>query len=200
MRGHWSSPNVLQYLPYLRRGRRTGGGIAFARMSREGSGIDQVFPLGGSEQKLVDAHFEYFTRWCSAGRRMGSSSRTQIRGLPGQFGIFPSDVVTSEKRWWGSLSADFMTSSVPAFYPDGKSPAVVCIARITSTIFSRRPASGGTGRRIARVQGDFTGTTWTADGGSLIYSADGDRPASPLPALSPRSRWPAESENVSYFE
>jgi Tol biopolymer transport system component len=36
------------------------------------------------------------------------------------------------------------------------------------------PIAGGTPRRVARVQGDFTGMTWTADGRSLIYAVGGD--------------------------
>jgi Tol biopolymer transport system component len=36
------------------------------------------------------------------------------------------------------------------------------------------PASGGKGQRITRVEGDFTGMTWSADGASLIYAANGD--------------------------
>ena len=92
----------------------------------------------------------------------------------GQFGISLLDVVTLKKRWWGSPSADCVTSWVPAFSPDGTSLAVVC--KVTSNVNDLfvLPASGGSGRRVARVQGDFTGMTWTADGGSLIFAADGD--------------------------
>ncbi len=36
------------------------------------------------------------------------------------------------------------------------------------------PASGGPGRRVAHLPGDFTGMTWTADSDSLIFSVDGD--------------------------
>ena len=151
-----------------------GRRIAFARMSREGSGIYQVSPLGGPEQKLADAHFEYFTETMLSWSPDGKLLAYRDKGPSGQFGIFLLDVVTSEKRWWGSLSADCMTSLVPAFSPDGKSLAVVCMASYNVNDLFVLPASGGTGRRIARVQGDFTGMTWTADGGSLIYSADGD--------------------------
>ena len=151
-----------------------GRRIAFARMSREGSGIYQVSPLGGPEQKLTDAYFLYFVEtvlsWSPDGKRLAYRDK----GPSGQFGIFLLDVVTLEKRWWGSPSEDCAWSWVPAFSPDGTSLAVVCAMTFNVNDLFVLPASGGVGRRVARVQGDFTGMTWTVDGGSLIYSADGD--------------------------
>ena len=36
------------------------------------------------------------------------------------------------------------------------------------------PASGGAGRHVAHVKGDFFGMTWTADSASLVFSLNGD--------------------------
>ena len=65
-------------------------------------------------------------------------------------------------------------SWAPAFSPDGASLAVGCMVTINLNDLYVWPIAGGTARRVARVQGDFTGMTWTADGGSLIYAAEGD--------------------------
>ena len=65
-------------------------------------------------------------------------------------------------------------SWAPAFSPDGASLAVGCMVTIDLNDLYVWPIAGDIARRVARVQGDFTDMTWTADGGSLIYAAEGD--------------------------
>jgi Tol biopolymer transport system component len=89
-------------------------------------------------------------------------------------GVSQIDNATLKKRWWGSPSPDCVYSWAPAFSPDGASLAVACMMASDFNDLYVWPIAGGTARRVARVPGDFTGMTWTADGGSLIYAAGGD--------------------------
>jgi Tol biopolymer transport system component len=151
-----------------------GGQIAFARWAGDDRGIYLVSPLGGSEKKLADRPYDGIlpTRlsWSPDGKRLAFLDD----GPSGKAGISLLDVVTLEKRWWGSPSEDCAWSWVPAFSPDGTSLAVSCVMSFGINDLFVAPASGGPGRRVAHVQGDFSGMTWAADSGSLIYGANGD--------------------------
>lgn len=151
-----------------------GRQIAFARQAHDGSGIYVVPALGGPERKLADAEFSYFLEtivsWSPDGKRLAfyDAERT------GHAGVFLLDVATLERRWLGSPSRDCIQSWVPAFSPDGTSLAVGCMASIGENDVFVLPASGGTGRRVAHVQGEFAGVSWSADSQSLVFASDGD--------------------------
>jgi Tol biopolymer transport system component/DNA-binding winged helix-turn-helix (wHTH) protein len=151
-----------------------GRQIAYMRTAQDDGGIYLVSPLGGPEKKVADTHHEYYVQamlsWSSDGKYLAF----QEKGPSGQFGIALLDVGTLEKHWWGSPPADCVMSLVPAFSPDGTSLAVVCTLSFGVNDFFVGPASGGPGRRIAHVLGDFTGMTWTADSESLIFGLNGD--------------------------
>jgi Tol biopolymer transport system component/DNA-binding winged helix-turn-helix (wHTH) protein len=151
-----------------------GRQIAFARLSREGSGIYLISPLGGSERKLTDTDHLYFVQamfsWSPDGRYLAF----QDKGPSGQFGISLLDVVTLKKHWWDGPSGGCVWSRVPAFSPDGTSLAVACTMNLGVNDLFVGPASGGPGRRVAHVQGDFSGMTWTADSRSVIFGLNGD--------------------------
>jgi eukaryotic-like serine/threonine-protein kinase len=151
-----------------------GRQIAFSRMARDGAGIFVISPLGGSERKLATAQFEYFLEailsWSPDGKLLAFSEKRS----PGDFGIAVMDVATLEKRWQEPPSRDCRMSWVPAFSPDGQSLALGCMLTYGVNDLFVASMSGGPARRITRVQGDWTGMTWTADGRSLIFGAEGD--------------------------
>ena len=151
-----------------------GRQIAFARMGPEGSGIYLVSPLGGSERKLTAAQFSYFLEALFSWSPDGKFLAFYDIKPPTESGVFLLDVATLERRWLGAPSTDCASSWVPMFSSDGASLAVACMVTIGVNDLYLWPVSGGKGRRITRVEGDFTGMTWGADGASLIYGANGD--------------------------
>ena len=151
-----------------------GRQIAFARLAPGDSAIYLVSPLGGSERKLADAPLQYYVQGMLNWSPDGKSLAFFDRGPSGQLGVSQIDIATLEKRWWGNPSAECAYSWAPAFSPDGTSLAVGCMVTVDLNDLYVWPLAGGTARRVARVQGDFTGMTWTADGRSLIYAVGGD--------------------------
>jgi Tol biopolymer transport system component len=151
-----------------------GHHIAFARMSSQGSGIYLISPLGGPERKLADAEFEYFLETIINWSPDGKVLAFYDKGPSAQYGISLLDLATLQKTWRAAPSADCMTSWVPAFSPDGTSLAFACMVTYGVNDLFVSPAGGGTPRRVARVQGDFTGMTWAPDGTGLIFASDGD--------------------------
>ena len=151
-----------------------GRQLAFARLAPGDSAIYLISPIRGPEWKLADAALKYYVQAMLSWSPDGKSLAFFDRGPSGQEGVSQIDITTLEKRWWGSPSPECAYSWAPAFSPDGASLAVGCMVTIDLNDLYVWPIAGGTARRVARVQGDFTGMTWTADGGSLIYAAEGD--------------------------
>jgi Tol biopolymer transport system component/DNA-binding winged helix-turn-helix (wHTH) protein len=151
-----------------------GRQIAFARLAPGDSAIYLISPLGGSERKLADAALRYYVQAMLGWSPDGKSLAFSDRGPAGQEGVSQIDIATLEKRWWGNPSPECALSWAPAFSPDGTSLAVGCMVAVNINDLFVWPIAGGAGRRVVRVEGDFTGMTWTADGLSLIYAASGD--------------------------
>jgi Tol biopolymer transport system component/DNA-binding winged helix-turn-helix (wHTH) protein len=151
-----------------------GRQLAFARLASGESGIYLVSALGGPERKLADAPLAYYVQAMLSWSPDGKSVAFFDRGPSDQLGVSQIDITTLKKRWWGHPSPDCMWSWVPAFSPDGRSLAVGCKVTVELNDLFVWPTAGGVARPLARVKGDFTGMTWTADGGSLIYAANGD--------------------------
>ena len=151
-----------------------GRQIAFARLAPGDNAIYLISPLGGSERKLADAPLAYFVQTMLSWSPDGKSLAFFDRGPSGQLGVSQIDIATLEKRWWGNPSPECALSWAPAFSPDGTSLAVGCMVAVNINDLFVWPIAGGAGRRVVRVEGDFTGMTWTADGTSLIYAADGN--------------------------
>ena len=104
---------------------------------------------------------------------MGSfwpTKATPIKGSAGR-AIVLLDVAGLNKRSLGHPSPDCLWSWVPVFSPDGRSLAVGCTVSLGVNDLFVVPVSGGAGRRVAQVHGDFTGMSWTADGASLVYAS-----------------------------
>ncbi|HEX2444280.1 MAG TPA: winged helix-turn-helix domain-containing protein [Vicinamibacterales bacterium] len=151
-----------------------GRQLAFARLASGESGIYLVSALGGPERKLADAPLSYYVQAMLSWSPDGKSVAFSDRGPSDQEGVSQIDITTLKKRWWGNPSPDCMWSWVPAFSPDGRSLAVGCKVTTQLNDLFVWPTAGGVARPVARVEGDFTGMTWTADGESLIYAANGD--------------------------
>jgi len=151
-----------------------GRQLAFARLASGESGNYLVSALGGPERKLADAPLRYYVQAMLSWSPDGKSVAFVDRGPSDQSGVSQIDITTRKKRWWGSPSPECASSWAPAFSPDGASLAVGCTVSIDLNDLYVWPIAGGTARPVVRVQGDFTGMTWTADGGSLIHAVGGD--------------------------
>ncbi len=151
-----------------------GRQIAFSRMAPDGSAVCLIAPLGGPERKLVDAEFSYFLQTILSWSPDGKFLALYDKGPTGHFGISVMNVATLERRSQPNPAADCLFSWVPAFSPDGASLAFGCMISYGVNDLYVTPASGGTARRIGRVQGDWTGMTWTADSRDVIFASEGE--------------------------
>ncbi len=156
-----------------------GRQIAFARWAPEGSGIYLIPALGGPERKLADVEFidshETALSWSPDGKLLAYANLPHGDEGPAKSPIMLLDVTGLDKRSLGHPSKDCQWSWIPAFSPDGRSLAVVCIPSSGVNDLFILPVSGGIGRRITRVENGITGITWTADGASLVFaSQNGD--------------------------
>ena len=150
-----------------------GRQIAFARAGRERGGIFVVPALGGPERKLADAEFSYFLElflsWSPDGTLL---AYTDIRR--DHQNIVLLNTATLDSRPLRNPSKDCAWALVPVFAPDGRSLAVACTVTIDVNDLYIIPVTGGTGRHVARVEGEFSGMTWTGDGKSIVYASDGE--------------------------
>jgi Tol biopolymer transport system component len=89
-------------------------------------------------------------------------------------GIGLLNVATLETRLLGHPAEHCAWSMVPTFAPDGRSLAVACAVTSDVTDLCIMPVSGGTGPCVARVEGEFTGMTWAADGKSIVFASNGN--------------------------
>jgi Tol biopolymer transport system component len=149
-----------------------GRQIAVARMGEE-SGIYLVSPLGGAERKLVNTYFEFFLETMLSWSADGKVLAFYEARPNGHHGISLLDVATLNIQPLNGPGADCAMSWVPAFSPDGRSLAMACLVSFGVNDLFVMPAGGGSGRRLVRVHGDFTGMGWRP-GGDLIYAVNGD--------------------------
>jgi eukaryotic-like serine/threonine-protein kinase len=164
-----------------------GRQIAFARAAPKRSGIFVVPALGGTERKLADVEYSFWLEmlfsWSPDGTLLAYSDTTRTEENQGirssVHGVERRNVVllntaTLDKRALPNPSDDCVWSLVPAFAPDGRSLAVACTVAIDLNDLYIVPVSGGTARRVTRVEGEFSGMVWTADGKSLVFGSNGD--------------------------
>jgi Tol biopolymer transport system component len=159
--------------------------IAFMRQTTdpEGTGIFLISPLGGAERKVAsitayndwapqgvrwspDGKWLAFSKWSSLAKTANSSA--------GHFSIHLINVETSEERLLPDPSNDCRNTWQPAFSPDGKYLASVCVlAEGVARVYLQTP-DGKQARELkdARSSEGFAGLAWAEGSGSLVYSSD----------------------------
>ena len=161
-----------------------GRRIAFMRQADpESTGIYLISPLGGAERKVAsitayggweplgvswspDGKWLAFSKGNSLAKKAGSSAD--------HFSIHLVNVETSEERLLPDPSNDCGNTWQPAFSPDGKYLASVCVlAEGVAKIYLQTP-DGKQARELkeARSSEGFAGIAWAEDSQSLLYSAD----------------------------
>jgi Tol biopolymer transport system component len=162
------------------------------------SGIYLISPLGGSERKLASitpyASWEPIAvNWSADGKwlafakgslpatkasplsdRAASESPPEHYSTPEHFSTHLLNVETTEERALPDPSHDCVNTFGPAFSPDGKYLASVCVLTAgVDKIYVQTP-DGKNAREVADVWSPegFTGLAWAADSQSLLYSPD----------------------------
>ncbi len=159
--------------------------IAFMRQTTdpEGTGIFLISPLGGAERKVAsitayndwapqgvrwspDGKWLAFSKWSSLAKTADSSA--------GHFSIHLINVETSEERLLPDPSNDCRNTWQPAFSPDGKYLASVCVlSEGVAKVYLQTP-DGKQARELkgARSSEGFSGLAWAEDSQSLLYCSD----------------------------
>jgi Tol biopolymer transport system component/DNA-binding winged helix-turn-helix (wHTH) protein len=158
-----------------------GLNIAFGMMGKDGNGIYLIPALGGRERRLAGISVNNWqwlllswspdSRWVA----FASDSATLKTGLPPRYRIHLLNVETAEERVLPDPAPDCTMTIEPAFSPDGKDIASVCVLTLGVNKVYVQPTDGGPPREIALVSTEYVlaGLAWTADGRSVIYSTYG---------------------------
>ena len=159
--------------------------IAFMRVDARDPGATGVYiisSLGGAERKLADITRQDLealgVSWSADGKRLAfpkrSSSASKADSSPGHFSIHVVNVETTEERILPDPSPDCSNTWNPAFSPDGKYLASVCLLTETVAKIYVQSSDGKQAREVAgtRSAEGFVGIAWAADSHSLVYSSD----------------------------
>ena len=158
-----------------------GLNIAFGMMGKDGNGIYLIPALGGRERRLAvisDNNWQWLllswspdSRWVA----FASDSPTLKTGLAPRYRIHLLNVETAEERVLPDPAPDCTVTIEPAFSPDGKNLASVCMLTPGVNKVYVQPIDGGPAREIALVSTEWVlaGLAWTADRRSVIYSTYG---------------------------
>ncbi len=158
--------------------------IAFMRQADpESTGIYLISPLGGAERKVAgitaaSGWAPLGVSWSPDGKWLafskGNSLAKQAGSSADHFSIHLVNVETSEERLLPDPSKDCGNTWQPAFSPDGKYLASVCVlAGGVAKIYLQTP-DGKQARELkdARSSEGFAGIAWAEDSQSLLYCAD----------------------------
>ena len=162
-----------------------GRSIAFMRQAEpEATGIYLISPLGGTERKLA-GFSPYFggwdpiaLSWSADGKWLAfakaNSSANKTDSSAQHFRIHLVNVETTEERTLPDPAQDCVHTWQPAFSPDGKYLASVCVlGEGVAKIYVQTP-DGKQSREVmgARSSEVFAGIAWSVDNQSLLYSSD----------------------------
>jgi Tol biopolymer transport system component/DNA-binding winged helix-turn-helix (wHTH) protein len=162
-----------------------GRSIAFMRQAEpEATGIYLISPLGGTERKLA-AFTPYFGgwdpialswsadgKWLAFAKTNSSASKTDVSAQ--HFRIHLVNVETTEERTLPDPAQDCVHTWQPAFSPDGKYLASVCVLGEGVAKIYVQSLDGKQSREVrgARSSEVFAGIAWAVDNQSLLYSSD----------------------------
>jgi Tol biopolymer transport system component/DNA-binding winged helix-turn-helix (wHTH) protein len=149
-----------------------GGAIAFIRLEEGGgSGIFVIPALGGAERRIVSTGvavgaFRQLS-WSPDGKSIAYSAY-------GPKGVAQVYVVAVGSLQIQPLSPapDCVDATNPAFSPDGKRLALVCLSSAAVYSISVRELPDGPIRPLATIMGYPQGLAWSADGRRLIFAND----------------------------
>ena len=162
-----------------------GRAIGFMRQAEpESTGIYTISALGGAERKLTD-FAPYTGGWDPIALSWSADSKwlafpksrvfTRIEDpAPDHFTIHMVNVETAEERVMPNPSSDCANMWQPAFSPDGKSLASVCMLTEGVARIYVQSLDGKQAREVtdARSSAGFSGLAWARDSKSLLYSSD----------------------------
>lgn len=157
--------------------------IAFKREAEpEASGVYLISALGGSERKLasikpfggpeaIALNWSSDSKWVAFSE---ASSPHEIASSAEHYSIHMVNVETYEERTLRAPARECVDTLHPAFSPDGKYLASMCV--LTEGVFRIYVQSpdGSHPREVTDVKssGGFADLDWAADSLSLIYAAD----------------------------
>lgn len=161
-----------------------GRSIAFMRQAEpEASGIYVISSLGGPERKVADItsygswepialSWSPDSKWV-AFPKMGSPE-SHAAATPEGFRIHLVNVDTTEERAIPAPSRDCLNMWQPAFSPDGKYLASVCVITDGVAKIFLQTREGNQPREVVdtRYSQSFSGIAWSADSHSLLYTSD----------------------------
>ena len=148
--------------------------IAFVRESDQGSEVLLVPSLGGPERLLRhrDCGFRSYRNlaWSPDGKLVAVIDRASSNG---PCRIYFVSVANLEEREFTSPPTGYVADTDPAFSPDGQALAFVRWGEdLASGDIYLQPVAGGQAGRLTSDGKQIQGLAWTADGRSIIYSAN----------------------------
>jgi Tol biopolymer transport system component/DNA-binding winged helix-turn-helix (wHTH) protein len=153
-----------------------GRTIAFSRSSPQDNGIYLVSSRGGAVRKLAETQVGgdrfVFISWSADSKWVAFPDYDQAVDGPsyGAAHLYLANVETAERRMLPHPAGECRTSWLPAFSPDGKSLALVCLTTFDEGAIFVEPAQGGPARKIIALEGYVLGLAWAPDSQSLVYS------------------------------
>jgi len=149
-----------------------GSSIAFVRqMEEEAPGIFLISALGGSERSIVSRQVAVGLGWQIGWSPDGRELAYEAYGPRGDPEVFIVELDSLKTRPLAPAPR-CLEAGQPAFSPDGKQLALVCI--LSSGVYGIDVVQLPRGpiRQLATIFGDPQGLTWAADGSHLIFAKD----------------------------
>jgi Tol biopolymer transport system component/DNA-binding winged helix-turn-helix (wHTH) protein len=148
-----------------------GSAIAFVRGTKESWGISVIPAVGGSERSIVSSGVavgpSVQVSWSPDGRELAYSAY----GPTGEPRVYFASLSSLDTRPL-SPAAKCLAALAPAFSPDGKQLAWVCVLSSAVYGIDVMELPHGPVRSLAKMLGDPGGLVWSSDGSQLIFSND----------------------------
>jgi Tol biopolymer transport system component/DNA-binding winged helix-turn-helix (wHTH) protein len=158
-----------------------GKSIAFSMVGKDGNGIYVLPSLGGPERRLAEIRDTYLPfmllSWSPDSRWLAfasDSATAKASSPPEHYRIHLFDMSTGEERILPDPSPDCLLTMEPAFSPDGRNLASVCVLSANVNKIYVQPLGGGRAHEVLRVNNSraLQGIAWTRDNRSILYGTD----------------------------